>query len=73
MMVSDAPAARWWWRFLDADGEVSAGPQTPGFTDRDEAESWLGEHWADLLDEGVGAVELYADDELVMGPMDLSS
>jgi hypothetical protein len=44
------------WRYLDAEGG-GAGESEP-FTDRESAESWLGETWSDLLGQGVEEVVL---------------
>jgi hypothetical protein len=44
------------WRYLDANGDVLAG--SGRFGSRADAEAWLGETWADLLDDGVEEVEL---------------
>lgn len=41
------------------------------FPSQGEAETWLGEFYPDLLDEGVRAVSLYDGDRLVYGPMSL--
>ena len=44
------------WRYLSEDGgELGA---SEGFADRDAAESWIGETWADLLERGVDQVVL---------------
>ena len=44
------------WTHLDGDGnEVGA---SPGFGSQQEAEAWLADHWAELADGGVQAVEL---------------
>ena len=44
------------WRYLSEDGgELGASER---FTDRDSAESWIGETWADLLERGVDQVVL---------------
>jgi hypothetical protein len=44
------------WRYLDASGDVLAGPDR--FGSRAGAEAWIAEAWADLLDDGVEEVEL---------------
>ena len=38
-----------------------------------DAESWVGETWADLAGEGVAAVTLFEGDRAVYGPMSLSA
>ncbi len=51
------------------------GPATtdpsPAFSTQSEAESWLGEMWLELLDDGVDAVTLLEGDTPVYGPMSL--
>ena len=44
------------WRYLDAAGDEAGASRT--FDDRAEAESWMGEAWADLLSRGVEEVVL---------------
>ena len=41
------------------------------FTSQADAESWVGEIWADLAAEGVDAVVLFEHDRRVYGPMSL--
>ena len=36
-----------------------------------DAESWVGEAWRELLDDGVDAVTLFEGDREVYGPMSL--
>ena len=44
------------WLFLDSyAGELGTSEQFP---DREAAEAWMGEAWADLRDRGVEQVEL---------------
>ena len=72
---SPTPAERpWWWRLEAADGtEVEVGEEYANqrFTSQADAESWVGEIWADLADEGVDAVTLFELDRQVYGPMSL--
>lgn len=42
-----------------------------GFPSRSEAESWLGEVWHELLEQGVEQVTLLDEDHEVYGPMSL--
>lgn len=44
------------WRYLDRDG-TETGASEP-FGDRAAAESWLGETWSQLLEQGVEEVAL---------------
>lgn len=57
----------WTWRYHGADGapvEVGGVPAET-FTSRGDAESWLGENWSELADEGVGTVALLEEDREV--------
>jgi hypothetical protein len=71
-----APSSQipWWWQLLDADGRVvepADGRQE--FPTRSDAESWVGEFYPDLVDEGVSAVTLFEGDREVYGPMGLGA
>ena len=70
-----SPKASWRWRFEDAAGsEVAAGGAASGvtgFPSQGDAESWIGEVWRDLLDDGVDQVTLFEGDREVYGPMSL--
>lgn len=65
----------WTWIYTDLQG--APVPQVPTmavlepFPTQAEAESWLGEAWRDLLDNGVDAVVLWEDDRVAYGPMSL--
>ena len=64
----------WWWRLEDAAGaEVTLEGELAGqrFANQADAESWVGEIWADLAEEGVDAVTLFEHDREVYGPMSL--
>ncbi|MEJ7834206.1 MAG: hypothetical protein WKF79_14930 [Nocardioides sp.] len=71
------PAERpWWWRLEAASGdEVGVEGELAGqrFASQADAESWVGEIWADLAAEGVDAVTLFEHDRQVYGPMSLHS
>lgn len=78
--LADNPPAHaiWHWRLEDsAGGEVSApataGAEGPRFTSQSDAESWVGEVWRQLREEGVEAVTLFEGDRLVYGPMSLDA
>lgn len=72
-----SPAERpWWWRLEDEDGaEVTVDDDLAGqrFASQADAESWVGEIWADLAAEGVAAVTLFEHERLVYGPMSLQA
>jgi hypothetical protein len=64
----------WSWRLEDATGgevEVSSDHQGVRFASQADAESWVGEVWAELRDDGVEAVTLLELDRVVYGPMSL--
>jgi len=69
---TNSPA--WTWRLERGDGSavdtVAAGP-VEGFPAQSDAETWIGEQWADLLARGVDAVTLLEGDREVYGPMSL--
>lgn len=58
------------WRYQDADGRDVPGPDVR-FPDQPAAETWFGEEWADLLDQGVHQVTLLYGEAEVYGPMSL--
>ena len=65
----------WNWQFLDENrcfvsvAEDVADPTT--FHSQADAETWIGENWEALLDEGVDAVTLVNDGAITYGPMSL--
>lgn len=61
----------WWWRPEDADGNEIAREREE-FPSQADAESWVGECWAELAEDGVAAVTLLEDERVVYGPMSLS-
>ncbi len=64
--------AIWRWRYEDAAGaEVATDEASPAFPSQSDAESWVGETWQDLADQGVDAVTLFEGDREVYGPMSL--
>jgi hypothetical protein len=66
--TSSTPQHPWHWQ-ADRDPENGALDQT--FPSQGEAESWLGEVYPDLVDQGVRAVSLLEADRVVYGPMAL--
>ena len=66
----------WWWRLEDDGGaEVEVAEEYAGqrFVSQADAESWVGETWAELAEEGVAGVTLVEGDRAVYGPMSLSA
>lgn len=61
----------WRWRLIDADGNQRELSQE--FPNRSDAESWVGEVWQDLADDGIASVTLLEDEREVYGPMSLSA
>lgn len=63
------------WRYLRTDGtEIADLPDSAtaeAFPNQSDAESWVGESWRELLADGVDAVTLMSDDQVVYGPMSL--
>ena len=65
--------AAWHWRLEDSAGaEVTEGVEdSPRFASQSDAESWVGEVWRDLVEDGVEQVTLFEGDRQVYGPMSL--
>jgi hypothetical protein len=65
----------WTWRYERSNGDlVDPLPDsavTEGFPLQGDAESWLGETWEVLLENGIEAVPLMEGDRVVYGPMSL--
>jgi hypothetical protein len=72
-----SPAERpWWWRLHDASGGEARVPEeyaSQRFASQADAESWVGEVWAELATAGVDAVTLFEHEREVYGPMSLSA
>jgi hypothetical protein len=60
----------WTWRCEGADGTVVSGPEET-FASQSDAESWLGQHWRDLVASGAANATLF-DDERVEYRMSLA-
>ena len=56
----------WIWQYETADGEVlrPAAGTTENFVSQADAESWIGEAFRALLDQGVDQVTLLHDGEV---------
>jgi hypothetical protein len=63
----------WWWRLEDASGATVESADFGGerFSSQADAESWVGEVFADLAAVGVDAVTLFEHERQVYGPMSL--
>jgi len=65
----------WTWVYTDLAGapvaQVPAMAALEPFPTQADAETWLGESWRELLDNGVDAVVLWEDDRQAYGPMSL--
>ncbi|MQA93185.1 MAG: hypothetical protein GEV11_00595 [Streptosporangiales bacterium] len=48
----------WTWRFETAEGREVSGMSQETFPGQGDAESWIGENWRELLDQGVDQVTL---------------
>lgn len=51
----------WVWRYRGADGETASTGESEAFPNQSDAETWLGESWRGLLDDGVTQVALEED------------
>ncbi len=73
----ESPATRpWWWELASASGSVvtvEGELADQRFPSQADAESWVGEFWAELAELGVDAVTLFEADRKVYGPMSLHS
>lgn len=63
----------WRWQLEKADGTVVNPPSvgTTEFSSRGDAESWVGETYAELAEAGVDQVRLFEGEREVYGPMGL--
>jgi len=59
----------WTWALETSTGEVTGRSEV--FESRSEAESWVGETFGDLLEQGVDQVRLFDGETEVYGPMSL--
>lgn len=61
----------WSWRELAPDGEELGGSDVT-FPTQADAESWLGENWRKMAEDGVHSVTLLEESREVYGPMSLN-
>jgi hypothetical protein len=68
-----SPRTAWHWRLEDSAGAPVESATEAGqtFPSQGDAESWIGEVWRDLVDDGVEQVTLFEGDREVYGPMSL--
>ncbi|MGZ5366803.1 hypothetical protein [Aeromicrobium sp.] len=59
----------WSWKLETADDTVVG--TSDEFESRSDAESWVGEAFAGLVEDGVDQVRLFDGDKEVYGPMSL--
>jgi hypothetical protein len=59
----------WTWTLETATGDA-VGMSEP-FDSRSDAESWVGESFGELLEQGIDQVRLFDGDTEVYGPMSL--
>lgn len=66
---------QWTWTYADEDGAPVTGTYavSAAFPTQSDAESWLGETWQQLSEEGIASVSLFENGEPVYGPMSLSA
>lgn len=59
----------WTWTFESSTGDVIGRSET--FESRSDAESWVGEEFGRLVEQGIDQVRLYDGEAEVYGPMSL--
>ena len=67
----------WSWQLLDESAQLVDAQtitlEVPTFGAQADAETWIGETWEDLLEQGVDSVNLFDGDRLIYGPMSLNA
>lgn len=59
----------WTWTLENSAGDVTG--RSEAFESRSDAESWVGETFGELLEQGVDQVRLFDGDKEIYGPMSL--
>ena len=59
----------WTWTLETSSGEVTG--RSEAFDSRSDAESWVGEEFGELLEQGVDQVRLFDGEAEIYGPMSL--
>lgn len=61
----------WTWTLQSNDGKDLSAVDVPDFEDQGDAETWVGDVWQDLLEQGVDSVTLVEDGEVIYSGMSL--
>lgn len=61
----------WSWRLERQDGSPVGEGRSQVFPSQADAETWIGETWRSLVDDGVDQVVLLEEEREVYGPMGL--
>lgn len=61
----------WTWTLQSNDGKDLSAVDVPEFEDQGDAETWVGDVWQDLLEQGVDSVTLVEDGEVMYSGMSL--
>ena len=61
----------WRWLFADQAGIAMSEPDV-AFTDQEEAEEWLRDHFEELAEDGIATVTLVDGEHVIYGPMFLT-
>ncbi len=61
----------WTWRLQSKDGKQFDSIEVPTFDNQSDAETWIGDEWQMLLEEGVDAVTLLEGDRIEYSDMSL--
>ena len=68
------PRAVWRWRLENSAGEeMTSSVGQSSFPSQSDAESWVGEVWRDLAEDGVASVTLLEGDRVVYESMSLQA
>jgi hypothetical protein len=59
----------WTWTFENSSGDVVGRSET--FESRSDAESWVGEAFGELVEQGIDQVRLFDAETEIYGPMSL--
>lgn len=62
----------WTWTLQsNDDAKDLSGIEVPEFEDQADAETWVGDRWQELLEQGVDSVTLVENDEVIYSGMSL--